>query len=137
MLDADLTLPLFAEGLATYVSGLLSRGYSDGQLLLQNELGAIPVSKLPMVATRFLADADQNAVDPSHPEAFARWFMGAKADHQPDLPNRTGYWLGLNLVRQMRQQYSLREMASWPAAKAQAQARAALYEMTRGPGSGA
>ena len=61
----------------------------------------------------------------------------AKADHQPDLPNRTGYWLGLNLVRQMRQQYSLREMASWPAAKAQAQARAALYEMTRGPGSGA
>jgi hypothetical protein len=132
MRGADLTLPLFEEGLATYVSSLLSPGHTDGQLLLQNDLGAISVARLPVIATRFLADADQKAVDPGHPETFGRWFMGSAKHYQPDLPNRTGYWLGLHVIRQMRRQYSLREIASWPPAKAQAQTRAALFEMTHG-----
>jgi hypothetical protein len=132
MPGADLTLPLFAEGLATYVSSVLSPGHSDGQLLLQNDLGAIPAARLPVVATRFLADANDKAVDPGHAEAFIRWFNRSKKNYQPDLPNRAGYWLGLHVIRQMRHRYSLREMASWPPARAQAQTRAALIEMTGG-----
>jgi hypothetical protein len=50
MQGADLTLPLFAEGLATYVSSVLAPDHSDGQLLLQNNLGTIPVTRLPEVA---------------------------------------------------------------------------------------
>jgi hypothetical protein len=132
MPGADLTLPLFAEGLATYVSSVLSPGHSDGQLLLQNNLGAIPVARLPEVAARFLADANEKAVDPVHSAAFGRWFMGSNKDYQPDLPNRTGYWLGLHVIRQIRRQYSLREMASWSPSRAQVQTRAALLEMTHG-----
>jgi uncharacterized protein YjaZ len=132
MPDADLTLPLFAEGLATYVSSILSASHSDGQLLLQNNLGAMPVARLREVAERFLADANEKAIDVVHPEAFRRWFMGSNQDFQPDLPNRAGYWLGLHLIRQMRTQYSLREMASWSPLKAQAETRAALFEMARG-----
>jgi hypothetical protein len=129
MPDADLTLPLFAEGLATYVSSVLSPGHSDGQLLLQKNLGAMPVARLPEVAARFLSDADEKAIDPVHPAVFGRWFMGSNKNYQPDLPNRTGYWLGLHVIRQIRRQYSLREMASWSPTRSQAQARAALREM--------
>jgi hypothetical protein len=129
MPGADLTLPLFAEGLATYVSSVLSPDHSDGQLLLQNDLGAIPVARLPEVADRFLADASEKAVDEIHPTAFGRWFMGSNDNYQSDLPNRTGYWLGLHVIRQIRRQYSLREMALWSPSRAQAQTRAALLEM--------
>ncbi len=59
MPGADLTLPLFAEGLATYVSSVLSPDHSDGQLLLQNNLGAIPVARSPEIAARFLTDAHE------------------------------------------------------------------------------
>jgi hypothetical protein len=132
MPGAYLTLPLFAEGLATYVSSVLSPGHSDGQLLLQNDLGELPVSRLPEIAGRFLADADQKAVDPVHPEAFARWFMGSKENRQPGLPNRAGYWLGLQVIRHIRQQHTLREVASWSASQAQVQARAALAQIAQG-----
>ncbi|MGB6306273.1 MAG: hypothetical protein WBF89_00670 [Steroidobacteraceae bacterium] len=138
MPDANLTLPLFAEGLATYVSSMLCAGRSDGQLLLQDDLGALPVARLPEVATRFLADADQKAIDPAHPQAFGRWFMGASSNYQPDLPNRAGYWLGLQIVREMRHRYSLQEMASWPPSKAQQETRSALLTMAdpgRAPGA--
>jgi hypothetical protein len=132
MPDADLTLPLFAEGFATYVSSVLSPGHSDGQLLLQHNLGALPVARLPEIAKRFLADASEKAIDPVDREAFGRWFMASKQNYQPDLPNRAGYWLGFHLIRQLRRHYSLRELASWSASKAQVQTRAALLEMARG-----
>jgi hypothetical protein len=132
MPGADLTLPLFAEGLATYVSGVQSPGHSDGQLLLQNDLGDMPVARLPEVAARILADANEKAIDPDHPEAFGRWFMGSNHRYQPDFPNRTGYWLGLHVIRQIRREYSLREMASWSPSRAQAETSAALRQMAGG-----
>jgi hypothetical protein len=132
MTGADLTLPLFAEGLATYVSSVLSPGHSDGALLLQESLGAIPVDRLPELARRYLSDADDKAVNALGPKRFGRWFMGAKKPYQPDVPNRAGYWLGLNLIRQLRQQFTVQEMASWPPSKAEEVTRATLLRMARG-----
>lgn len=130
MPGAKLTLPLFEEGLATYVSSLVSPGHTDGQYLLQNSLGALPATRLPEVAKRFLADADQPAINPAdNSMADYRWFAGNDTAYQPDLPNRSGYWLGLNLIRQMAKSHSLQEMASWSPAKAQAETRTALVEM--------
>ena len=130
MPGAKLTLPLFEEGLATYVSTLVSPGHTDGQYLLQDSLGALPASRLPEAAQRFLVDADKLAIDPTdNSMANARWFEGSDKRYQPDLPNRSGYWLGLNLVRRMSKSHSLTEMASWPADKAQAETRAALMVM--------
>jgi hypothetical protein len=132
MPGADLTLPLFAEGLATYVSSVLSPGHSDGQLLLQESLGAIPLGRLPELARRFLSDADDKAVNALGPKGFGRWFMGANKNYQADVPNRTGYWLGLNVIRQMQRQYTVQEMSSWSASKAQEMTRTALSTMARG-----
>ena len=129
MPGADLTLPLFEEGLATYVSTLISPGHTDGQYLLQDSLGALPVTRLTDIAQRFLADASQPAINPADDsKAYARWFEGNNTPFQPDLPNRCGYWLGLNLIRAMVKSHPLREMASWPPAKAQQEMRAALLE---------
>ena len=130
MRGATLTLPLFEEGLATYVSTLVSPGHTDGQYLLQDSLGALPASRLPEIAQRFLADADKPVIGPAGDSMDnARWFEGSNKRYQPDLPNRSGYWLGLNLVRQMAKTHSLTEMAAWSAGKAQEETRAALMVM--------
>ena len=130
MPSTDITLPLFEEGLATYVSTQVSPGHTDAQYLLQGSLGALPASRLPEVAKRFLVDADTPTIDPAHHSiAYGRWFEGNDKNYQPDLPNRTGYWLGLNLIRQMVKTHALQEMASWSAAKAQGETRAALVKM--------
>jgi hypothetical protein len=130
MPDAELTLPLFEEGLATYVSGLLAPGHPDGELLLQDDLGAISAQRLPEIARRFLADAHAKAIDARHPEVFARWFNGAAKPYQAGLPNRTGYWLGLQVVRQLLRDHSLAEITAWSPAQAQSHTLDALRKMS-------
>ena len=129
MSDAELTLPLFEEGLATYVSGELAPGHTDSELLLQDDLGNLPSEKLPAIARRFLGDARAKAIDVQHPEVFARWFHAAARPYQPDLPNRTGYWLGLQLIRYLRRGHSLAEIAAWSPAEAQAHTLEALRQV--------
>lgn len=135
MPDAELTLPLFEEGLATYVSGQLAPGHSDGELLLQDDLGDIPQAKLPDIACRFLADAHAKAIDIQHPEAFARWFHAAPKPYQSDLPNRTGYWLGLQLIRYLRRSHSLAEIVAWSPSQAQMHVLDALHHIGGDDGS--
>jgi len=132
MPGATLLLPLFAEGLATQVSSVLAPGHTDGQLLLQEDLSALPPARLPEIARRFLADADRPAVDPAHPEAFRRWFNASPAGSRDGLPDRTGYWLGLQVVRHLEKAHTLQEMASWPPARAQTEARGALRSLAGG-----
>lgn len=130
MPDAEITLPLFEEGLATYVSGELSPGHTDGELLLEEELDAIPASRLPEIARRFLADARSKAIDPEHPEIFKRWFNAAPSSYQQGLPNRSGYWVGLQLIRHLRRNHSLAEIAAWSPTQAQAHALEALQQIS-------
>lgn len=130
MLDATLMLPLFEEGLATYVSGELAPGHTDGELLLQDDLGAIPAAQLPDIAKRFLADARSKAIDPEHPDIFKRWFNAAPKPYQQGLPNRSGYWLGLQVIRHLRRTSTLAQIAAWSPAQAEAQVVTALQQMS-------
>lgn len=135
MPDTRLTLPLFAEGLAVYVSSLVSPGYSAGQYLAQSDLGELPRSRLPAAARDFLHVADSMTIDPAAHEIsplFSRWFESANEPLNPGYPNRAGYWLGLHLIQQLRRTYSLQQMSSWPPAEAQQRMRAALVRMARG-----
>ena len=131
MPDVPLTLPLFEEGLATYVSGELSPGHTDGELLLEDALGSLPASRLPDIAKRFLADARSKAIDAEHPEIFKRWFNAAPKPYQQGLPNRCGYWLGLQLIRYLRRTHTLAQIAAWSPAQADAQVMAALQRISR------
>ena len=133
MRDTGLTLPLFAEGLATYVSSVASPGHSDGQyLFLQSQMAELPRSRLPAAARDFLPIAGTMTIDPTvHriSRLYAQWFEGGNQPLNPGYPNRAGYWLGLNLIRQLRRTYSLQQLASWPPAEAQQKTRAALAQM--------
>ncbi len=131
MPGATVRLPLFAEGLATYVSSVLAPGRPDGQLLLQDDLGALPADRLPEISRRFLADAEAPAADPAHPEAFRRWF-NVSPGGRSDLPDRAGYWLGLQLVRELRRTTPLAELAAWPPARAEAETLKTLERLARG-----
>jgi len=102
-------------------------------LLLQVDLGDIPASRLAGIAHRFLADARFKAIDSEHPEAFKKWFNAAAAPYQQDLPNRTGYWLGLQVIRHLRRTCSLKQIAAWTPAQADAKVRVALGELARNP----
>jgi hypothetical protein len=133
MPGANLTLPLFEEGLATYVSGELSPGHTDGELLLENELGAISPSQLPEIARRFLVDARSKAIDPQHPNVFKRWFNAAPKPYQQGLPNRSGYWLGLQVIRYLRRTHTLTQIAAWSPAQSDEQVMAALQQISRNP----
>lgn len=131
MPDTRITLPLFAEGLATYVSSLASPGYPDRHYLIPE----LPRSRLPATARDFLRVAGSMTIDPvTHAISapYAQWFEGNNTPLNPGYPNRAGYWLGLNLIRQLRRTYSLRQLASWPPAEAQQRTHAALLEMARG-----
>ncbi|MBE1159447.1 hypothetical protein [Dyella acidiphila] len=136
MPDVPLTIPLFEEGLATYVSSQLSSGHDDGELLLQAELGTLPASRLPEIARRFLADARAQAIDPAHPEVFKRWFNAARQPYQQGLPNRSGYWLGLQVIRYLRRHNSLARIAAWTPAQADTQVMAALRSLAAADASG-
>jgi hypothetical protein len=132
MPGTTLALPLFAEGLATYVSSVASPGQADGQYLLQANLGTLPRSRLPLAARDFLRVADTVTLESGTHRIsplYGRWFEGDDRPLNPGYPNRAGYWLGLNLIRQLRRTYSLRQLASWPPAEAQQRIRAALVAM--------
>lgn len=134
MPDTRLTLPLFAEGLATYVSSVASPGSSDGQyLLLQSKkMVELPRSRLPAAARDFLRVASTMTIDPAAhgiSRPYAQWFEGSDKPLNPGYPNRAGYWLGLNLIRQLRRAYSLQQLASWPPAEAQQKTQTVLVEM--------
>jgi len=135
MPDTRLTLPLFAEGLAVYVSSLVSPGYSADQYLAQSGLGELPRSRLPAAARDFLRVADSMTIDPAAhgiSPFFSQWFEGANKPLNPGYPNRAGYWLGLHLIRRLRRTCSLQQMSSWPPAEAEQRMRAALVEMAAG-----
>lgn len=132
MPDTLLTLPLFEEGLATYVSSQASPGHSDGEYLFQSDLGNLTQARLPAAARDFLRVANTFTIDPkSHAisPVFAQWFEGGRTALNAGYPDRAGYWLGLNLIRRLRRTFSLQQLASWPPAEAQRQTRAALAAM--------
>ena len=134
MPNTSLVLPLFAEGLATYVSSVASPGYAEGQYLFQSDLGKLPPVRLKAAARDFLDIAGTMTIDPvTHATSplFARWFESDRKPLNPGYPNRAGYWLGMNLIRQLRRTYSLQQMASWPPAEAQRKMLAALSAMAQ------
>ncbi|AIF48817.1 hypothetical protein [Dyella japonica] len=135
MPDTHLLLPLFEEGLATYVSTVVSPGHTDGEYLLQNDLGALPEARLNEAARRFLREADVLTIDPARhrtSDTYVHWFEGNSTPFQHDLPNRSGYWLGLHAIRVLARRHSLSEMASWSPARAEKEIRAALLMLADG-----
>lgn len=132
MTDGKLTLPLWEEGLATYVSGQMSPGHSDGDLLMDPDLGSVPASRLAALAKKFLLQAEEKAFDSKKPEIYRSWFNVGKDKVASDLPNRCGYILGLYIVRTVVKTHSLSELTRWDPVEIHRQVKIALKEIAGG-----
>jgi predicted metalloprotease with PDZ domain len=113
MPDTSIAVPLWEEGLATYISGLVNAGVADGDLLLDPELRKVGKTDIKWLATKFLEQVDRKTLDPAPTEDFKSWFSTGKLKLRADLPNRCGYLLGLYVVREVAKNHSLDEMINW------------------------
>lgn len=132
MENVSIAVPMWAEGLATYVSGLFNETATDGDLLADVSLGKVPKEEIPQLARLFLQDAHIKAIDRDHPDAYRKWFSIGSARVRPDLPNRCGYLLGLHVARFIAENESLEEMARWEPPEADRRVLAALRAIADG-----
>lgn len=107
--------PLWTEGLATYVSGVLNPGIADSQLLMDEELGTQCASE-DFVKNLALSYKEILSISSDAPEAeslYADWFLMSGSTN----PKRRGYCLGLHVVRKIATTHNLNEMVTWDEAK--------------------
>jgi hypothetical protein len=116
------TLPLWIEGLGTYVSELLNPTAPRTDILMQTDLANLDVAAdrnpklLEKMAADYLTIADKKLgeADPQYVQRRA-WFGAATAnvDRPQKTAQRIGYLLGLRIARVLSHQYSLQEMSGW------------------------
>ncbi len=99
--------PLWLEGLATYVSGVLNPDRPDAVLLMEPNL-ARECDKPAFVND--LAKKYRAVIDTDGQTTYEDWFMMSGATK----PNRRGYCLGLHVIRNLTKTYTLSEMKKWP-----------------------
>lgn len=113
MKSGKMTLPLLLEGLATYASYKMNPTASLDEILMDKELSKLNLEDERYLGKAFLTIADKKAYDETHPEIHRKWFGYKREKLRADLPDRTGYYLGLKIVEKLEQRYSLLEMSSW------------------------
>ena len=65
------------------------------------------------LAQKFISDMKQKTLNPTPTETFKSWFSVGNLKPRADLPNRSGYFLGLMVVREVAKFHSLNEMINW------------------------
>lgn len=129
MENLPLTVPLWEEGLAVYVSGILNPGATEAELLDDKDLGRVPDREVKRLAHLFLAQADRLAVDPAHPEIFKSWFSAGPTNSRAGIPSRCAYLLGLRVARRLAKTHTLNEMTGWTPTQSRPHVRQALMEL--------
>jgi hypothetical protein len=110
--NAALIDSLWAEGLATYVSKELNPSAKMSSVFMDSALAGFPISRLSEIAQKFLKVRNEKVHSKDHPEVYGFWFlMNKQLDSRT--PPRVGYWLGYHVAKELRQKYSLDEMAHW------------------------
>jgi hypothetical protein len=123
---APLWMPLWEEGLATYVSRQMNPGSTEAQALLSDTLGEL--SK-PMLAT--LSRELFSNFNSTDRREYAAFFFGSNG--RPDLPARCGYYVGYRVARQLAASHSLRELASLRGPELEKSVRTALERFAQRP----
>jgi len=113
MAGTSILVPLWEEGLATYISGLANPGISDDNLLFDTAFEKLNARDIRWLAQQFVKQSDLQTLDPAPTAAFKMWFSNGKFTVREDLPRRCGYFLGLHVVREVAKTHSLKEMINW------------------------
>jgi hypothetical protein len=123
-----LAFPLWTEGLATFVSGVLNpESNDDSSLLLDADLGAKcgDAAYVHELAQKYLSIADMsNSIEEAVP-VFEDWFLL----RGQTLPKRRGYCLGLKVASKIAETHTLAEMTSWNAEESLVEIKKALQQL--------
>jgi hypothetical protein len=119
---------LWAEGLATYVSGRLNRDHPMADVLMSGDLAA----RAPALTAR-IAQGVAPQLDAIDHDTYATYFEGgvAAADRQ-GLPYRSGYYLGYRVAEILARRHSLDELAHLQGPALRAEIGAAVAELAKG-----
>jgi hypothetical protein len=125
--EGRLTLPLWLEGLATYVSQQMNPAAPMASVLMDKELPNVTDDQVQVLAEMFLKNAEEKAFDDKKPEIYKKWFaIDPKYNVGKGLPARCGYLLGLRVAQELAKTHSLTEMGHWKVADIHRNVRAAL-----------
>jgi len=116
---------LWLEGLATYVSSRLNPQLTAPEIFwTPRDLEQRMQAKLPEAARMLLTDLD----DMDAKDAYSRWFTGSS--NPPGLPERSGYYLGYLMAKQL-DRGDLAALARMAPLQVEREARAFLASLAR------
>jgi hypothetical protein len=117
--------PLWAEGLATYVSARLNPKVEESKLLGRPlDLAQRTRPLLPEILPEIIANLDSTS-----PELNKKYFQGGPAEQNP--PPRMGYYVGYLIAQELGERYSLRELARLQGPKLRDEIRRALQAILK------
>lgn len=132
MSEGRLTLPLWLEGLATYVSQQMNPQASLSSILMDKKLPLVTKQQIRSLAHFFLTEANEKAFDSEKPDVYKKWFViDPQFNLGPKLPQRCGYLLGLAVSEHLAQKNTLQAMVHWSVAEAHQQVIKALSEIAK------
>jgi hypothetical protein len=118
--------PLWKEGFATYVSGVLNPNLSDAELLMDPVLAhsCDDPTAVSLMAADFLKVLATDGAN-----SYADWFMMSGTTQ----PTRRGYCLGLRIIRTLAASHPVTEMVNWDEARFSLEASAVLQAWSTNP----
>lgn len=132
--EGRLTLPLWMEGFATFVSAKMNPTAIPEVLLMDSSLPKVSEADIRWMAGHFLKEANEKAFDAKKPEIYKKWFaIDEQYNVRKDLPHRSGYLLGLRVVQHLAKNYELKDMVHWSVPVAHGKVIQALAEISQTP----
>jgi uncharacterized protein YjaZ len=118
---------LWAEGLATYVSQVLTPGATRTEaLMLPQDLAERAQPLMPRMSAELLAGLDR--IDA---QLFAKYFTSNPNLERAGLPPRAGYYVGYRVAQRLARRYSLDELAHLSGRRLQRNITRTLRELAR------
>ena len=108
-----LTLPLWLEGFATWISGKLNPDKTINYLMMDDKYLNIKNINIRKVARKFLLNSEEKAFDDKSQKIYRSWFSSGAKPAVAELPDRIGYYLGYFVVDDINKHYGVSEMVHW------------------------
>ncbi len=110
---ARLTFPLWLEGLATLASSLVANNFEDSDYLMDEELAMVSSSDISKYSKAFIDNSETLPWSQQGFPTYSKWFLSDSSKIEHNCPNRIGYKLGLDVVREILKTSKIEEVVSW------------------------
>jgi hypothetical protein len=123
------SIPLWAEGLATFVSKEMNPQASPSDVFMDKALGSIEEKHIRELAQMYLIFVNTRLED--NENESKKWFSGGTKLNDR-FPPRMGYWLGYHVAKCLHKKHSLLEMSKWRPEQAHKNVVLALTALSKG-----